>query len=208
MGFIPALDGLSFEALADCFDGRPIDDLADVPWVFYQQVAMLMRERNADRAAAFLESRASSPGADPDRLIGALLGLSHRGLSDHAYRPLFVKNLSHAHPMVVQEAIDSLGLIQAAGEADAVAALADHPSPYVRGAVLRYWMWVFGPGARPRLLAGFDDPDPIVRFWALDALDDLGEQEDDPVIERSAHDLDPDVAAHACLIAELRAEHS
>ncbi|MDQ6803999.1 MAG: HEAT repeat domain-containing protein [Actinomycetota bacterium] len=208
MGFIPELDGLSFEELAACFDGPPIDDLADAPWVFYQEVAMLLRERNPDRAAAFLESRANSTEADPGRLTGALLGLSHRGPSDHAYRPLFVKNLSHPHDIVVQEAIDSLAQIQAAEEAGAVAELADHRSPYIRGAVLRYWMWVFGPDARPRLLAGFDDPDPTVRFWALDALDDLGEQADDRVIERSAHDSDPDVAAHARLIAELRAEYS
>lgn len=207
MGFIPEFDDLSFDELAVLFDGPPIGDFAEASQLFYEEVAMLLRERDADLAVTFLVSRATGTDTEPDRLAGALFGLSWRGPSDSACRPLLVENLSHTDDMVVQEAIDGLAHIEAVQDDQRVAVLADHVSPYVRGAVLRYWQQMFGPAARPRLLAGLEDPDPVVRFWALDTLDNLCEQEENPVIERLALDHDPDVAGHARAIAEIRREH-
>ena len=202
MGFIPELDELSFDELAVRFDGPPIDDLAET---FYEEVAMLLRERDADPGATFLSARATATDIEPQRLAGALFGLSWSP-ADHACRPLLVENLSHPDEMVVQAAIGGLAHIHAAQDDQLVAALAAHHSPYVRGAVLRYWQRVFGPAARPRLLAGLEDPDPVVRFWALDTLDDLGEPRENPMIERLTNDPDPDVAGHAVAIAEIRRE--
>ena len=200
MGFIPELDELSFDELAARFDGPPIEDLAET---FYEEVAMLLRERDADRGATFLSARATATHIEPQRLAGALFGLS-LSAADHACRPLLVENLSHPDQMVVQAAIGGLAHIHAAQDEQLVAALAAHRSPHVRGAVLRYWQQMFGAAARPRLLAGLEDPDPVVRFWALDTLDDLGEPRENPIIERLINDPDPDVAGHAVAIAEIR----
>jgi len=167
------------------FDGPPLDDLAESsPHVFYEEVAMLLREREPQAGAAFLRGRAGSDQR-PARLAGALFGLSWHGAADVEHRPLLLGQLGHPDELVVQEAIDGLASLGSSQDLDVVASHATHRSPYVRGAVLRYRQRVFDAAARPWLLAGLSDPDPVVRFWALDALDDLG-----PRRRRRAHRTD------------------
>lgn len=127
--------------------------------------------------------------------------------ADVEHRPLLLGQLGHPDELVVQEAIDGLASLGSSQDLDVVASHATHRSPYVRGAVLRYRQRVFDAAARPWLLAGLSDPDPVVRFWALDALDDLGQEGDDQLIGQMTQDKDPDIAAHAQVIVDLRAEY-
>ncbi len=207
VSFLEELDDLGYDELVVRFDGPPLDDLVEnSPHVFYQEVAMLLRERDPHAGAAFLRGRAGSD-QPPARLVGALFGLSWQGPADVEHRPLLLGQLGHPDELVVQEAIDGLASLGSSQDVDVVASHATHPSPYVRGAVLRYRQRVFDVAARPWLLTGLSDADPVVRFWALDALDDLGQQSDDELIGQMTQDKDRDVAAHAQLIVDLRAEY-
>jgi len=207
VSFLKELDDLGYDELVMRFDGPPLDDLAESsPHVFYEEVAMLLRDRDPQAGAAFLRGRAGSDQR-PARLAGALFGLSWHGAADVEHRPLLLGQLGHPDELVVQEAIDGLASLGSSQDLDVVASHATHRSPYVRGAVLRYRQRVFDAAARPWLLAGLSDPDPVVRFWALDALDDLGQEGDDQLIGQMTQDKDPDIAAHAQVIVDLRAEY-
>lgn len=70
------------------------------------------------------------------------------------------------------EAINGLEIQEHHDTHDAVLALRDHSSPYVRGAVLRYMSQLFLNEAVPMLYAALHDPHYILRESAVDALDD------------------------------------
>jgi len=87
VSFLEELDDLGYDELVVRFDGPPLDDLVEnSPHVFYQEVAMLLRERDPHAGAAFLRGRAGSD-QPPARLVGALFGLSWQGAADIEHRP-------------------------------------------------------------------------------------------------------------------------
>lgn len=80
--------------------------------------------------------------------------------------------LKHNNHLIVTEAIDTLRR-QGCFLEHVVTDLSKHPSPYVRGAVMRYVKAERGKEALPFLLDGLNDQDPIVKQNALDELDGI-----------------------------------
>lgn len=108
--------------------------------------------------------------------------------------------LQDSDPYVVAEAIDAL--VEAGDDRDLplVLAMSDAPSPYVRGAVLRFAAGRRLPSARDRLVAALSDPHPIVRQNAIDELDvSLGDGDPDRsrLLSALLQDPDDDVRAAA-----------
>lgn len=104
------------------------------------------------------------------RLRAGICGL---GIISSVESDSVIKNfINHDEPLVVVAAIDGLRRI---GVADwsAVSWQLQHPSPFVRGAILRFAKDRLGEEALPLLLRGLHDEDPIVRENAIDELDGL-----------------------------------
>jgi HEAT repeats len=138
------------------------------------------------------------------RLRGALFGLGCSPKKDDKLRDLVESFLHDPDPLIVAEAIDALRNSQNKGPWKDVAPLAQHDSPYVRGAVLRYARFVLPPeGSYPTLIAALSDDDPIVVQNALDELGELGKREARPQIRPFLKSKHSDVreAAKAALEA-------
>jgi HEAT repeat protein len=83
--------------------------------------------------------------------------------------------LEDSRPNIVAEAIDGLRYQKAKKYNIRVLSLLNHPSPFVRGSVLRFWAALYPEQALPILLRSLSDIDPIVRENAADELGDLGD---------------------------------
>ncbi len=81
--------------------------------------------------------------------------------------------LQDSRELIVAAAVDGLAAIKARDLRENILQLLTHPSPYVRGSVLRYMSKVFPNEAPPLLIQALKDPHYIVRENAIDELDDL-----------------------------------
>jgi HEAT repeat protein len=68
-----------------------------------------------------------------------------------------------------------------------------HPSQYVAGAVLRHLRQLFPEEAKPILHKARSDRRYVVREYAVDALDELGDAEAAPLIRALVNDPHPHV---------------
>lgn len=85
--------------------------------------------------------------------------------------------LEDFRPNIVAEAIDGLRHQKAKKYNIRVLSLLNHPSPFVRGSVLRFFAALYPEQVLPILLRSLDDIDPIVRENAVDELGYLGEED-------------------------------
>jgi HEAT repeat protein len=85
----------------------------------------------------------------------------------------------------------------------AIVALAEHPSEYVRGAVLRFLRKLAPEEAWPFLERAASDPHFIVRENAADEMGQLGDSRARPHLERLAADPHPHVRQAAETALEL-----
>jgi HEAT repeat protein len=74
--------------------------------------------------------------------------------------------------------------------------------PTARASGFTYLRVLFGEEATPILLAALDDSDSIVRFAAVNELDDLKGFSDRATFERMLDDPDPDISEHARYILD------
>ncbi len=168
MGVYPELDNLNLEALINCWYQPPLDG-EEYAVSYYDELAALIREKG-EAGITFLFGEISK--ANTERLGAILFFLPPQ---DH---PLLQDTLrSYLHderPHVVARAIDGL---RRQGEKDSineVLSLRAHPSPYVRGSVLRFISELYPESAPSLLLEALQDPHYIVRENAIDELDRLG----------------------------------
>jgi HEAT repeat protein len=112
------------------------------------------------------------PLLSPKRQRAALCGIGLVG--SPASDELVKEYLGHAEPLVVAEALDALRL--GSEEWERVATFLAHPSPFVRGAALRFARARLGENARPLLLAALTEDDEIMKQNALDELEGIADR--------------------------------
>ena len=91
-----------------------------------------------------------------------------------AARAVFRQRLSDSRPLIAMAAIDGLGMLQDIEAMNAVLALRDNPSEWVRGAALAYMRSCAPAQAVPMALAALADAHFMVRETAIDHVDELG----------------------------------
>lgn len=160
------LGGLPVAELVDRFS---VDDEYDD---YYEAVARELYERGR---VDVLERELS--GRRIPQLRAALTVLAmHRGAESE-----FVERVesltSDSEPVVAADAIRLLGSLRVTDLGERIRGAGEHPSPFVRAAVLDYLARAEPASAYPALLRGLHDDDYVVRETAIDALDDLGATE-------------------------------
>lgn len=182
--------------LIDAFRGPPPEG-DDYAAAYYDEVASLIRAQGEAGIEFLFDVGVHGTG---DRLASLLVGLSPLRSNASRLKDMLRRHLCDDHPRVVMAAIDGLRHQGEGGAIDEVLKLRDHPSPYVRGSVLRY-VGRFAPdAATPMLIAALDDADPIVRGTAIDELDELGVGDAMVLLCPLLADPDPDVR-HAAQLA-------
>ena len=169
MSFYPDLDNLSLDELIQRFRGPPPD--AEESAIYYGEVAVCI-QRFGEPGLGFLLDERAAIEQDEDRLRALLLGLTYERRDDTGVRALLLGYLGDPRPLIVMDAIDGLRYWRVSESRELVRALAQHPSPYVRGGVVRYMAAVFPNEATPLLLDALHDEHHVVRESAIDAIDD------------------------------------
>ena len=179
----PELDSLSLTELEARFRAAPPEDpdLANAAPpedpeleyadLWYDEVAIAIRERDPDAGARFL--RGEVTGADPERLTAILLAITWFDERDHGNADLLIECLEHLDEAVVATAVDGLAGLGGCGLTDRILALGSDPRPGVRGAVLRFASRVVPDRAPALLLDALTDPHYIVRSNGVSELEDL-----------------------------------
>jgi hypothetical protein len=191
--------------LLAAFDG-PLLDGEEYQASFYDDVAQRIVELGGS------EQLGDRLDTDDDDRLAALLGaLSSRQAAsvDRVERQVvFRRALLHHYPSVVAAAVDGLRSINDLEVRDQVFDLIATAPPIVRASGLGYMRTMFEEEAAPLLLAALDDPDPIVRFAAVNELDDLDGFSDRATFERMLDDPDADVSAVARYIVDHHLDSS
>lgn len=198
MTFFPELDGLALDTLVARFHQPPPGDASEGA-LYFQEVARLIAAQGAP-GIAFLES---FDAADEPRLRGILSSLALARRDTPELRRRLLGFLRDARPLIVMEAIDGLARLGAKEARAEVTALRGHPSPYVRGAVLRYLRGVFPEHAMSTLVEALRDPHFIVRESAADELGELRDRQALVHLRALQADPEPDVRQAAQTAIDL-----
>ncbi len=194
-GVFPELASLSLSELQERFRTVPPDpDLEDFG-LWYDEVAVTLRERDPDEGARFLRGQVDRD--DPDRLCAILLAITWFDERDSAHADLVIECLDHPDEQVVARAINGLAGLGGCGVTERVLTLGADPREGVRGAVLRFAPQVVPDRAPALLVDALDDPHYFVRSNAIAELDELDYKPALPRIETLLRDPSPDVRAAA-----------
>ncbi len=191
-GTYPELDSLSLAELEARFRAAPPrdPDLEDHQ-LWYEEVAVAIRKRDPDEGARFLRGQVA--GADPERLTAILLAITWFDERDRGNADLLIEGLEHPDEHVVARAIDGLSWLGGCALTEQVLALGADPRALVRGAVLRFARRVVPDQAPSLLLGALQDPHYIVRWNAVDELEELDYTPALARIESLRADPDPHV---------------
>jgi HEAT repeat protein len=199
LSFYPEFDHLNLEELIDCFQ-KPLLEEEDELSLYCSELALLIKKQG-DQGMAFLLDQI--PKADTDRLVGILFALTETPLKDLRLSELLLTYLQDSRSMVVAEAIDGLSRLGEKDTVDRVLPLLEHPSPYVKGSVLRFMARLHPDRALPLLLQALKDPHFIVRENAADELGELDEVAAIPELHQLLVDSHPDVRQAAQTAIEI-----
>ncbi|HBE20390.1 MAG TPA: hypothetical protein DEG17_25000 [Cyanobacteria bacterium UBA11149] len=169
MSVYPEFNYLNLEELIARFQ-KPIIEEEDEEFLYYSELALLI-EKQGEVGIAFLLDLLQN--ADTPKLVGILFALTETPPKDMQLNNLLITYLHDSRPMVIAEAINGLSRLGEKDNIDQVFALREHPSPYVRGSVLRFMARLDPDRAMPLLLKGLKDPHFIVRENAADELGEL-----------------------------------
>ncbi len=201
MSLYPELDHLPLPELLDAFHGPPPEGDAYAA-AFYDEVTGRIRG-HGDPGIRFLVDAVDQTSGD--RLASLLIGLAPIQSTIPKIETTLRRCLINDDGRVVMAAVDGLRLLGDAAAMDEVLALRDHPSPYVRGSVLRYMRSRSPKRATPILLEALNDPDPIVRGSAIDELGGIADRGVARLVVPLVDDPDPDVRRAAQLAIEEEA---
>jgi HEAT repeat protein len=174
------LDGLNLDELKQQFERN--GDYSS----FYDEVAQYIAAQGAPGLSC-LKKVVEEARMDVPQLRAAIwiLGLQEE---DPWYREKLQTFLQDPRELIVAEAVDGLARIKARDLHENILQLLTHPSPYVKGSVLRYMSELFPNEAPPMLIKALKDPHYIVRENAIDELDDLNYYQALPDIRPFLHD--------------------
>lgn len=199
MSLYRELEQLNLAALIDRFH-RPAPEGEEYAAVYYEEVASLIR-RQGPEGVDFLWAEMNM--ADVPRLRAILFALTEPAKKDPRLQKSLLSYLKHEEPSIVAQAVDGLARVRAKDALDTVWRLRDHPSPYVRGAVLRFLRQTDPDRALPALLEALKDPDFIVRENAADELGELHAVEAISDLRLAERDPHPDVREAARTAIEI-----
>lgn len=181
---------MSFEELLALFQCEVADDDD-----FYAVLAYNIAQSNRQQFEEMLQDLSGT------RLRAAIFGLGTSAGLDHSSGDLIFRYIDHSDVLVAAEAIDALRRMGLADWPQIEPALR-HQSAYVRGAALRFAKAKLGAGAKPILVEGLQDADPIVRQNALDELEEIIAPQDIPLITPYLNDTSADVRQAARTLLE------
>src|SRR5688572_3254851 len=128
------MPNLSLETLIAKFLA-PMPDGADSGYAHYSDLALQIAERGQSGSDVLMGLRST---VDDDRLRAIIFALASHPVEPMRLRTLLVAYLGDQRPLIVAEAVDGLAALDTRDAIGQVLALQDHPSPYVRGSVLRF----------------------------------------------------------------------
>ncbi len=165
MGYYTELENLSLSELEQRLESD--GDYDD----FYEEVVQRIAAQGVP-GLSYLRKVVEEAWMDVPQLRATIwvLGLQEE---DPWYREKLQTLLHDSRELIVAEAVDGLARIKARDLRENILQLLTHPSPYVRGSVLRYMSKLFPNDAPPLLIAALKDPHYIVKENAIDELDDL-----------------------------------
>lgn len=192
----PELDELSLEDLIRLF--RAPAPEPEYAALYYGEVAIRI-QAFGEPGLEFLIGERPAIERDEDRLCALLLGLTRERRDDPAVIELLLAYLEDSRPAVVMNAIDGLRYWRVQDAWEQVNALAQHPSPYVRGGVVSYMAGLFAHETETKelLLAALHDESYIVREFAVDAIDEEDIAELLPAVRPLLEDPHPHVRSAA-----------
>lgn len=190
----PALDNLSLDELIQRFRAPAPD--AEGAALYFGELAIRI-QRFGEPGLRFLLDEHPAIKRDEERLRALLLGLTYERRDDAAVREILLGYLDDARPLIIMDAIDGLRYWRISTARDRVEKLSRHPSPYVRGGMVRYMASLFPTEAKELLLTALHDEHYIVRESAVDAIDDEGIEELLPAVRPLLEEAHPDVRGAA-----------
>jgi HEAT repeat protein len=214
MSFFPDLATRPLQALVQAFDNGPAPADAvpeeEIP-LWLDEVAVALAAKGDLGLDALLARLA---GADEVRARAALLALAFDRAEFRMKRlpelqRLLVSFLEDPRPNVAAEAVRGLTSLGCTDTVNRLLPLLGHESPYLVGSVLAFLSRHYPEAARPALLLALRSPDPIIRQYAVDELDELGYAEALPHLRRLLADPDADVRLAAqTAVANLEGHHT
>lgn len=185
MGYYTELESLSLSELEQRLESD--GDYDD----YYEEVVEHIAAKGA-LGLSYLKQVAQEAQIGVPQLRAAIwiLGLQEEG---PWYREKLQTLLHDSRELIVAAAVDGLAAIKARDLRENILQLLTHPSPYVRGSVLRYMSELFPNEAPPLLIAALKDPHYIVKQNAIDELDDLEYYQALPYIRPLLHNQHEDV---------------
>jgi HEAT repeat protein len=189
MPIFPALAKLDAEHLLNLFSQSPIYDNED-EFLYYSEIAWYVFQKMQESGIEQIVN--TSLQTENEARLRSVIFLMGCSSYKEKYEDILGKYLTNNHPLIVAEAIGSLGHLEASKHFDAILHLHNSSSPFIRGRVLAYVRRLRYPQAKELLLLALDDKHYAVREWALDELDELG---DTSIIQNVVPLLDDDEAS-------------
>lgn len=200
MSLYPELDGLGITELLEAFH-QPARDGDEYAFAYYSEIAWRLRQHSEMGNTALWNEIGKANMEQLRAILVALTApvtvhpqfkpLGHQRLLE--LRNLLKTCLDYTEPLIIAEAIDGLTHLGEKDVLNHVLSLRTHPSPFVRGSVLRYMARLWPERSFQLLIEALNDPQFIVRESALDELGELGRPEAIPHIQPYLADEHPDV---------------
>jgi hypothetical protein len=192
----PSLHNVKPTELMAWFLGYPSPRISKDEYEWWlQEVALAIANAGPDWAGVLL---AFAPQADELQLRAILLALSCvNGTLSEKQRDVLCALardlLADRRSLVVAEAVDTLTTLGCRRTNESLSSLLRHPSPYVRGSVLRHFARRHPKEAVPLLERALHSKEPVVRQNAVDELDEMNYTPALAKIKRLLADPDKDV---------------
>ncbi len=198
MSFYPELENLNVEELLALFWQSPLEE--EDPFLYYSEVANTIARKYKEGIILLSEQIEK---ADTPRLIGIIFALTQEPQNNSNLHNLLCGYLNDERPMVVAETIDALRRLEEKDSINKILTLQNHPSPYVRGSVLRYVARLYPEKAMSLLIQALNDTDFLVRENAADELGELGVVTVIPLLHPLLTDSSQDVREAAQTAIEM-----
>jgi HEAT repeat protein len=199
MSFNYELDKLNLEELIARFN-MPSPEGEEYEFAYYLDVSGLIAKQGA-KGLAFLQEQLDK--ANTVRLRALLFALTQSDIETPLSLEQLLSYLRDERPEIVAETIDSLRRQDRREVKHIVFNLLQHPSPYVRGSVLRYISSLYPNEALPFLIDALKDENFIVRENVADEMGELGMLEVLPYLRSLLTDSHPDVQQAAQSAIEI-----